>query len=38
MLAYDAVSQLRKEGFEAHRLDEGFPEWRRAGKPVKLSE
>jgi hypothetical protein len=26
---------LRDRGFEARRLDVGFPEWRRAGRPVE---
>jgi rhodanese-related sulfurtransferase/DNA-binding HxlR family transcriptional regulator len=33
--AYDAVRLLRDRGFEARRLDVGFPEWRRAGRPVE---
>ncbi len=38
MLAYDAVSRLREEGIDAIRLEEGFPEWRKAGMPVELKE
>ncbi len=38
MLAYDAVAMLREKGFEARRLDEGFPEWRKAGMPVELKD
>ena len=33
--ADDAVRLLRDRGFEARRLDVGFPEWRRAGRPVE---
>jgi rhodanese-related sulfurtransferase len=33
--ADDAVRLLRGRGFEARRLDVGFPEWRRAGRPVE---
>jgi rhodanese-related sulfurtransferase len=32
--ADDAVRLLRKRGLKARRLDVGFPEWRRAGRPV----
>ena len=32
--ADDAVRELRRRGFEARRLEDGFPEWRRAGLPV----
>lgn len=34
----DAVRQLRKEGRRAARLEDGFPEWRRAGLPVAVGE
>ena len=32
--ADDAVRQLRRRGFIAARLEDGFPEWKRAGLPV----
>ena len=32
--ADDAVRVLRARGLHARRLDVGFPEWRRAGRPV----
>jgi rhodanese-related sulfurtransferase/DNA-binding HxlR family transcriptional regulator len=32
--ADDAVRLLRARGLKAHRLAVGFPEWRRAGRPV----
>jgi rhodanese-related sulfurtransferase/DNA-binding MarR family transcriptional regulator len=32
--ADDAVRELAKRGFNAARLEDGFPEWRRAGLPV----
>jgi rhodanese-related sulfurtransferase len=32
--ADDAVRELRKNGFDARRLEDGFPEWQRAGLPV----
>jgi hypothetical protein len=30
----DAVATLREAGFQALRLQDGLPEWRRAGLPV----
>jgi rhodanese-related sulfurtransferase/DNA-binding transcriptional ArsR family regulator len=35
VLAFDAVAQLRAKGFQARRLEDGFPEWREAGLPVE---
>lgn len=35
--ADDAVRLLRKRGLKARRLDVGFPEWRRAGRPVEIA-
>jgi ArsR family transcriptional regulator len=35
VLAFEAVAALRKRGFSARRLEEGFPEWRAAGLPVE---
>jgi rhodanese-related sulfurtransferase len=32
--ADDAVRQLRRRGFAARRLEDGYPEWQRAGHPV----
>ena len=32
--ADDAVRQLRRRGFTAKRLEDGFPEWKRAGLPI----
>ena len=34
VFADDAVRELRRRGWRAHRLEDGFPEWRRAGLPV----
>jgi rhodanese-related sulfurtransferase/DNA-binding MarR family transcriptional regulator len=36
--ADDAVRQLRKRGVNARRLEDGFPEWKRAGLPVAAGE
>jgi rhodanese-related sulfurtransferase len=35
--ADDAVRMLRDRGFKARRLDVGFPEWQRAGRPVEVA-
>ena len=35
VLAFEAVAALRKKGFEARRLEEGYPEWKAAGLPVE---
>ena len=32
--ADDAVRQLRRRGFTARRLEDGYPEWKRAGLPI----
>ena len=34
VLSFEAVAQLRKKGFKARRLVEGYPEWKAAGLPV----
>lgn len=34
--ADDAVRELRRRGFRARRLIDGFPEWKRAGLPVAV--
>ncbi|HEY3014066.1 MAG TPA: metalloregulator ArsR/SmtB family transcription factor [Nocardioides sp.] len=36
--ADDAVRALRRRGHRAARLEDGFPEWRRAGLPVALGD
>jgi len=38
VLAFEAVALLRKRGFAAMRLEQGFPEWRAAGLPVETLE
>ena len=35
VLAFEAVASLRKNGFEARRLEEGYPEWKAAGLPIE---
>jgi ArsR family transcriptional regulator len=37
VLSYEAVAELRKRGFKAYRLEDGYPEWRAAGLPVEQS-
>ena len=32
--ADEAVRQLRRRGYRANRLEDGFPEWKRAGLPT----
>jgi rhodanese-related sulfurtransferase len=35
VLSFEAVAQLRKQGFNARRLETGYPEWKVAGLPVE---
>jgi len=35
VLAFEAVKALREKGFRARRLQDGYPEWKRAGLPVE---
>jgi rhodanese-related sulfurtransferase/DNA-binding transcriptional ArsR family regulator len=35
LMSFDAVARLRRRGFKAKRLKDGFPEWRAAGLPVE---
>lgn len=36
VMSFEAVALLRARGFEARRLEDGFPEWRAAGLPVAV--
>lgn len=38
VLAFEAVAALRKKGFTARRLEEGYPEWKAAGLQVERVE
>jgi rhodanese-related sulfurtransferase/DNA-binding HxlR family transcriptional regulator len=38
VFADEAVRQLLAKGYRARRLEDGFPEWRRAGLPVAVGE
>jgi rhodanese-related sulfurtransferase/biotin operon repressor len=35
LMSFEAVEKLRKRGFKARRLEDGFPEWKAAGLPVE---
>ena len=35
LMSYEAIRMLRKRGLKARRLQNGLPEWRAAGLPVK---
>ncbi len=35
VLAFEAVATLRNKGFNARRLEEGYPEWKASGLPVE---
>lgn len=37
VLSYEAVAELRRRGFKAFRLEDGYPEWKAAGLPVERS-
>ena len=38
VLSFDAVARLREFGFNARRLEDGFPEWRAAGLPCEVCD
>ena len=35
LMSFEAVRKLRRRGFKAKRLENGYPEWRAAGLPVE---
>jgi len=37
VLAVQAVEMLRRHGYAARRLEDGFPEWREDGLPVEMA-
>jgi ArsR family transcriptional regulator len=37
VLSFEAVALLRAKGYRAHRLMDGFPEWKAAGFEVEIS-
>lgn len=38
VLAFQAVEQLRQAGFNARRLEDGFPEWKAGKRPIESGE
>ena len=36
--AGDAVRELGRKGFRAARLEDGYPEWKRAGLPIAVGD
>ena len=38
LFSYEAVAELRKHGYQALRLEDGYPEWRAAGLPIEVSD
>ncbi len=38
VLSFEAVAALREKGYDARRLEEGYPEWKAAGLPVKAKQ
>ncbi len=38
MLAVEAVKRLRRHGYRARRLEDGFPEWKAEGRPVAVGK
>jgi rhodanese-related sulfurtransferase len=37
LMSLEAVAALRKRGWKARRLEDGFPEWKAAGLPIESS-
>lgn len=35
VLAFEAVKRLRAQGYHARRMENGYPEWKKAGLPVE---
>jgi rhodanese-related sulfurtransferase len=35
VLSFEAVAELRAKGYRVRRLEDGYPEWKAAGLPVK---
>ncbi|MEW6765949.1 MAG: ArsR family transcriptional regulator, partial [Pseudomonadota bacterium] len=35
VLSFEAVARLRERGFQARRLEQGYPEWKLAGLPTE---
>jgi ArsR family transcriptional regulator len=37
VLSFEAVAKLRRRGYRARRLEDGYPEWKAAGLPVEAA-
>ncbi len=37
VFSYEAVAQLRKHGYQARRLEDGYPEWKAAGLAIEIA-
>ncbi len=37
VLSFEAVAALRARGYDARRLEDGYPEWKLAGLPVEVT-
>jgi rhodanese-related sulfurtransferase/DNA-binding HxlR family transcriptional regulator len=37
VLSFEAIAVLRARGYAAHRLEDGYPEWKAAGLPVETT-
>jgi rhodanese-related sulfurtransferase/DNA-binding transcriptional ArsR family regulator len=38
VMSFEAVAELRRRGLNARRLEDGFPEWKAAGLPVRTPD
>ena len=38
VFSFEAEAELRKQGFNVRRLDQGFPQWKAAGLAVEIKE
>ncbi|MDD3610497.1 MAG: metalloregulator ArsR/SmtB family transcription factor [Halothiobacillaceae bacterium] len=38
VLSFEAVARLRAHGFQARRLEQGYPEWKLAGLPTQTGD
>lgn len=37
VLSFEAVAALRARGYVAHRLEDGYPDWKAAGLPIEAA-
>ncbi len=38
VMAFEAVARLRARGYQARRLQDGYPEWKLAGLPIEATQ